>query len=241
MKSIIKMFKSGNVCVTGLRGTGKDLLMGNVIARRKEEYISNLDYGKGYIQLNLTDYDIKNKYSNFISGQVNKWVSPYQEKDIYISDCGVYFPSQYCNKLNNEYEGFVYYQALSRQISRNNVHINVQNLNRCWDKIREQSDLYIRCRKCLYIPYINIVLQWVTIYEKYETCLNRMQVPKVTLPLFADQQTRMHARIYLDQFRNTHGKIKNKFLIYHNKSKHDTFYFEKLLKGVENEKETINI
>ena len=42
-KRIIRYFKRGNVCVTGLRGTGKDLLMGNVIARRKKNYVSNLN------------------------------------------------------------------------------------------------------------------------------------------------------------------------------------------------------
>ena len=38
--SVIRLFKRGNVCVTGLRGTGKDLLMSNVVVRRKKPYIS---------------------------------------------------------------------------------------------------------------------------------------------------------------------------------------------------------
>ena len=37
---VVKMFKKGSVCVSGLRGTGKDVIMGNVIARRKKPYIS---------------------------------------------------------------------------------------------------------------------------------------------------------------------------------------------------------
>lgn len=229
-KKIIRMFETGNVCITGLRGTGKDLLMGNVIARRNEEYISNLFYCGGYNKLNLLDWDINNTYTNFISGDVNKYVAPHLNKDIYISDAGVYFPSQYCNKLNNQYEGFVYYQALSRQVSHNNIHINVQNLNRCWDKIREQSDLYIRCNKCIYIPKIDIVIQLITIYELYNTCLQRMREPKIRLPLFANKEMKMHYKMYLDQFRNTHGKIQDCILIYKNKSKHDTYYFEKLLR-----------
>ena len=34
-KKIIKLFEDQNVCVCGLRGTGKDLLMSNVVIRRK--------------------------------------------------------------------------------------------------------------------------------------------------------------------------------------------------------------
>ena len=56
-RKIVKMFKKGNVCITGLRGTGKDVLMGNVINRVKYPYISNLDYGenlkKKRVRLNL--------------------------------------------------------------------------------------------------------------------------------------------------------------------------------------------
>ena len=44
IRKIIKLFENGNVNVTGLRGTGKDVLFSNVIARRKSKYISNVDY-----------------------------------------------------------------------------------------------------------------------------------------------------------------------------------------------------
>ena len=43
-QKIRKLFKKGSVCVTGLRGTGKDLLMSNVVVRNKKPYISNIDY-----------------------------------------------------------------------------------------------------------------------------------------------------------------------------------------------------
>ena len=63
LKNILKLFKNGNVCVTGLRGTGKDVLFGNVIYRLFTKnhipYISNLDYGGYYIPLVLKDLNIK--------------------------------------------------------------------------------------------------------------------------------------------------------------------------------------
>lgn len=44
-KKLIRLFEDGNVCVCGLRGRGKDLLMSNVAVRRGLDYISNIDYG----------------------------------------------------------------------------------------------------------------------------------------------------------------------------------------------------
>ena len=231
LRKIIKMFKKGNVCVTGLRGTGKDVLFGNVISRRKEPYISNLDYGGNYYELDLKKLDIGSNYSEFITNSVHYYEFPYPlGTDVYISDVGVYFPSQYTNKLNNQYEGLVYYQALSRQVSHNNVHINVQNLNRAWDKIREQSDMYIRCIWCKIL--FGIVFQKVIVYDKYQSCLDRVGVCRVKKPnIFMSKNARLERELYIDKFENSYGKIKSMFLIYKHRSSHDTYYFEKLLKG----------
>ena len=68
-----KMFSQGNVCVTGLRGTGKDMLMSNVIATRKSPYISNMDYKCSksvYIPLELGKLDVENNYRNFLDENI---------------------------------------------------------------------------------------------------------------------------------------------------------------------------
>lgn len=227
-KKIIRLFKNGNVCVCGLRGKGKDLLIGNVIARRKQPYVSNLNYGYEYIPLRLCDLDIKNKYTNFINNDVNKYDYPYPLKaDIYVSDCGVYLPSQYCNQLNRDFEGLISFQALSRHIARCNIHFNAQNLNRVWDKVREQSDIYIRCVKCIYL--FGLVIQKVIIYDKYESCLNRINPCKIKKPMFASKKVKQDVDLYLDNFYNIHGSVKSHWLIYINKSKHDSYAFGKLL------------
>lgn len=229
-----KLFKSGNVCVTGLRGKGKDLLTANVICRRKEPYISNIDYGGNYIPLNFDDIDCgKNTYDDFIKGSVKSYTFPYPEgADVYISDGGIYLPSQYCNELNKKYPYLATYQALSRQVSGNNVHFNTQNLNRMWDKVREQSDIYITCNKCLYIR--GFVLQVITVYDKYQSCVDRVKPPLVRVPFF-NAQAKMQARVYLDNFENVHGSIKRYILFYKNKSSYDTRHFKKLLGGEMNE------
>lgn len=228
-KKVIDLFNSGNVCVTGLRGTGKDVLFGNVIARRKAPYVSNIDYGGYFCKVNFKDLTLSdNKFTNFVEGDIHEYNYPYPRgSDVYISDVGVYMPSQYCNELNKLYQGMSSYQALSRQVSRNNFHINVQNLNRAWDKIREQSDIYIRCRKCFFV--FGFVFQLITTYDKYQTCLDRVKPCRIRVPML-NLEAQTQAKIYRDKFFNQHGEIRNRVLIYRNKSKHDTYYFERLLR-----------
>lgn len=227
-KKIIKLFKEGNVCVTGLRGTGKDLLFGNVIARRKLAYVSNMDYGRKFY---LADFNLMdcggNVYDNFINGDIKyyRWQYP-MGADVYVSDAGIYFPSQYCSQLNNKYGSIATYQALSRQVSKNNFHINTQNLNRVWDKIREQSDTYIRCRKCIYI--FGLVIQFITIYDKAQSCIDRVKPCKVSVP-WLNPVARTQANTYKEQFFNSYGRVENRVLIYFNKSKHDTYRFKELM------------
>lgn len=89
-----RLFKRGNVCVTGLRGTGKDLIFGNVIhSRKKEPYVSNLDYGGKYNEFFYQDVDLGgNTYDTMLSGPLF-YEYPFDPgTDIYISDVGCYFP-----------------------------------------------------------------------------------------------------------------------------------------------------
>lgn len=203
--------------------------MSNVIARRKDGYVSNIDYTHDtrYNPLNFADFDLSgNTYKDFISGNVKTYEQKFpDDTDIYISDAGVYLPSQFCNELNRDYKGFVSFMALSRHFGCN-VHINVQNLNRCYDKIREQSDTYLYCRGCIVL--FGFVFQRVTEYELYDTALSRMRPPRVRIPLF-NTIARSQARTYLDQYRNTHGAIRDHLLIYRHKSSYDTRYFKTLL------------
>lgn len=229
LRKIIRLFNKGNCCVFGLRGTGKDILFGNVIARRKEQYISNLDYGNQYNRFVFDLVDLKNTYKNFLTGNVNQYVWDFPPNtDIYLSDCGVYFPSQYNGELNKQYPSVPNYQALSRQVCKNNFHFNAQNLNRVWDKIREQSDIYIMCRSCKVI--FGICFLRYRLYEKYQSAVDRVAPCRIRVPLFANKEVKLNARMYVDKFVNQYGIIKSGFAIFKNKSKHNTYYFGDLLK-----------
>lgn len=232
MKKIIRLFRSGNVCVFGLRGRGKDLLMSNVVVRRELPYVCNTNYGGIHIPLVMQDFNCGgNTYDNFLLGNVQLYSYPYDDGvDIYISDAGVYFPSQYCNELNRKYGYFSTFMALSRHLGECNVHFNVQNLNRVWDKIREQSDIYICCNwsRMLFGKY---VIQKVTVYEQYDAAV--MRVPPYRPPrVRMNQDRKLNIQMAKQNYRIAHGDIKSRILIYKNKSTYDTRVFKRMLEVV---------
>lgn len=228
-KKIVRMFDRGNVCVCGLRGKGKDMLVANVTQRRKLPYVSNVDYGGERIPFDPMTLDCGgNTYDNFITGDVKKYVYPYADRvDVYISDAGVYFPSQYCNLLNRDYGCLSTFMALSRHLGDCNVHFNVQNLNRCWDKIREQSDMYIMCNWCK-VFFGKIVVQRVTIYELYDAAVKRVPVFCLPRPWFNPDRI-FQWKVQKQNYDIAHGSIKPGILIYVNKSNYDTRVFKEVL------------
>lgn len=232
MKKIIKLFRAGNVCVFGLRGRGKDMLMSNVVVRRNLPYVCNTNYGGHHIDLVMKEFDCGgNTYDNFLTGNLKPYYYPYSDgTDIYIADAGVYFPSQYCNELNKKYGYFSTFVALSRHLGEANVHFNVQNLNRVWDKIREQSDIYICCNwtKVLFKKF---VLQRVTIYEYYDSAVKR--IPPYRAPsVRVNQDRKMNLAFAKQNYRVTHGEIKSRLLLYKNKSSYDTRIFKSMLESI---------
>ena len=230
MKQIIKLFESGNVSVCGLRGRGKDMLFANVICRRKKHYVSNVDYGGLREPFVPLQYDCgKNTYKHFISGNVNYYDYPWPDgTDLYISDAGLYFPAQHCNELNRDFPYFSTFVALTRQLGECNMHFNVQNLNRCWDKIREQSDIYIMCNRC--IVWHGWVLQLVTIYDQYDSAVKRVPPFRIKRPLFNPDRQLQWEMAY-QSYLIAHGKIKSRILIYRNQSNYDTRVFKEMLKN----------
>lgn len=237
MRKIIKLFKNGNVCVTGLRGRGKDMLMANVVVRRKLPYVSNTRYDDVlHIPFIPKEFDCGlNTYKNFIDGDVRKYVFPYGDgTDIYIGDMGIYFPAQYCNELNRSYSYFSTFMALSRQLGECNVHFNVQNLNRAWDKIREQSDHYIYCNWCK-VLFGKLVIQKVTIYEKYQSCVDRVPPYRIPPPILNPDRA-LSWQLDKQRYECNYGLINPRILVYINKSNYDTRVFKEVLENGKIEK-----
>ena len=228
MRKIIKMFEKGNVCVCGLKGSGKDMLMANVVVRRRLPFVSNVDYCDARIPFVPSDFNCaKNTYKNFISGDVNYYEYPFPDgTDVYISDAGVYFPSQYCNELNRDFGYFATFMALSRHLGDCSVHTNVQNFSRCWDKIREQSDQYIMCKWCKVI--FGITIQRVVIYEIADSAQKRVPPFRVPRP-WVNKDRLQTWRLAKQHYEITYGSITPRLLIYRHRSNYNTRIFQEVL------------
>ena len=119
--------------------------------------------------------------------------------------------------------------ALSRQLGECNFHINVQNLNRVWDKIREQSDIYVMCNWCK-VLFGKFVIQKVTVYEKYDSAVDRVppyRPPKVRL----NNDRKMNIAMEKQRYRTAHGDIQVHCLFYRNHSNYDTRQFKRILES----------
>lgn len=229
-RRFVKLFDEGNVIVTGLRGRGKDLAFCMVVNARKKNYISNVQYSKPTKRYKRFPLDLKvwelsgNTYNDFITGEVKPYVYPYPDDvDYYISDAGIYFPSQYQAELCKKYKSAPMFQALSRHLGDCNVHCNVQNMPRLWDKIREQSDIYIRMDKCKFIGRSKLFYMRAYVYNNQESCINAV-VP----PFFGIGKTAKQAKF---NFEIAHGKIKKLAFFARLPYNYDSRRFKKILEN----------
>jgi hypothetical protein len=85
--------------------------------------------------------------------------------------------------------------------------------------------------KCIYIKGLDIVIQKIIEYERYDSCVQRVKPSRIKVPLLGSPERIQQAQLYCDSFENQHGLIKSYWIIYKNRSNHDTYYFEKLLKN----------
>lgn len=238
---IRRLFERGNVLVNGERGSGKDVLIGNVYVRNRIPYVSNQDYGGNCLEQYLpAKFDMNgNTYKDLINDTCAPYEFPYPESThVIISDGGIYFPSQYCNELNRDYKGQPMFAALSRQLGEGcHVHANTQAYGRLWDKMREQCVRYLNCEWCIHV--LGLVIQRVIYYDKADSCAARIKPCRVPIPKMGDKNARMQARIYRDQFFNQHGTVRAFLLVYRERSKHDTYQFKYYFKEVKTIEEEI--
>lgn len=232
---VIRLFRDASIVVVGVRGSGKDLLMSNVVAYRKKPYCSNMNYCEGkkkqpvqypfdplYVRLGF------NKYVNFADNCLIPYTYPLPDNcDYYISDAGVYFPSQEFSDLNKRFPEIPMFQALVRHVGDANFHCNVQNLNRLWDKIREQAEYYIRCISCK-VTKSGMVKQTIILYDKYQSCVDRVDPFSVKRPLLGKAVKNDHA-IAKAKFKAQYGNIQKLKLCYKNKGHYDSRRFKTML------------
>ena len=221
------MFKIGNVIVFGKKRKGKDLIFNCVINSRKKNCYSNIMFNPKYCTLkNILDFDIKNTYEDFLNYDIKKIHRkelPFDDScDFYISDGGIYLPSQYNNALNKRYSSLPILYALSSQVFDFNIHVNTQSLNRVWDKLREQADYYVKALSTLKLgPFF---ITKFRVYDKYSAALDDLR--PYPHSLFTKSESKANRELY--ECKN--GVIVEKFIIQRKRAiKYDTHAFRKIL------------
>lgn len=222
-------FKKNNVIVFGYKGTGKDLIFQKVISlRRKEQYFSYpQSYGWNYNKVDMHQVNLlPNDYNNFIMNTVEqiewKEKEQFNKADIYFSDGGVIIPSHADNKLTKEYKSFPIAYALSRQLWRNNMHVNTQALSRIWVKLREQADSYFKALGSLNVGFG--ILTKVRYFQEYQSANENLLPFKKTLGGGKQQ------RALFKQFEATNGVIKDFFIFtWKREIKFDSWYYKKVV------------
>lgn len=229
-RSFVRLFEKGNVVVSGKKGRGKDVAFCVVINTRKKNYISNVQYSKPSKKYQRFDFDSKvwelsgNTYRDLVDNTVKSYSYPYPDGiDYYISDAGIYFPSQYQSELVKRYASAPMFQALSRHLGDCAIHCNTQNQARLWDKIREQSDTFLYMRGCHRIPLTKIFLIRSTVYELEESAVTHIKKPRFGLG--------KSARAQKLAFQSAHGEIRNISFFARLPYKFDSRRFKRILEN----------
>lgn len=201
-------FINGSCCVYGRKGFGKDVLFAEMIKARNEKYFSNLNYGYDYEHIDIKELELKpNDYHHFINGEIEKVEKneKLEGHDIYLSDAGIYLPSQFDSYLHKVYPSLPIFYALSRHLYNNGIHANAQALGRIWKALREQADYYILMRKrCLKLPFF--IVLFTTEYVRYESAQLELAPMKSTI-------FNKYSKAEVEQYKARHGDIKNGLLI----------------------------
>ena len=226
---IKKAFVDGSVMVSGRKRFGKDILFQTMINSRKEPYFSNISYGGEYTHIDMNELLLgDNTYNNFINGNV-KQIEKYEKlegHDVYISDAGIYLPSQADSLLHKLYPSLPITYAVSGHIYNNGIHCNTQRLDRVWKALREQADYFVLMRKrCLRLPFFFVL--FTTEYTKYDSALQELSPMKSTL-------FNKYSKAEKELYKAKHGFIKDGLIIVSKRSLHyDTRAFHKVIYGVE--------
>lgn len=261
-KTPLKLFKDGSCFVVGRKGTGKDVLFGNVVARRKQDVVSNLVYSDKLVThpFVVEDFLLPSTYHDFLHDDLKYYEFPYDPgTDIYISDGGCFFPNYECLKLNKEYPGFIPFIMLSRQLGPDvNVHVNTQSYTRIWDKLREQFHYYILTKKCRWfknlcpaligkIPVLrDLCCLTIVVYERAasletEAIEFRIKPPRKRM-IRGGAKDETASQVWESQkmqHETSYGKVEKITMIYFNRSRHDTHYYKEAFKNGKKDEKTL--
>lgn len=228
---ILRAFERGSVIVTGHKRRGKDMLFSYVVNKRNKPCLSNMKYSEKTTIADIRELNIDpNDYTKFINGKVQQIEKreEWEGQDYYLGDGGIYLPSQHQADLVKQYPTLPLFYAISKQLYDMNIHVNVQNLGRLWDKLREQADYYIDCKSCIRI-FGRLFRLKCTFYDRYESALQRLEPFGVKRGLLGKDKRQLALK---QQYDATNGTIKKMTIYFRIAKKHyDTREFHQIVFG----------
>lgn len=198
-------FKKCNCIVFGRKGCGKDLIFNAVINKRKEVCFCNILYNRDYsIKRPIKYFNVEpNTYVSLLEDNITTIPKRIKENiDMYISDGGIYIPSNCDNDLCKRYPSLPIYYALSRHLGNMNIHINTQYLGRVWCKLREQADCYIKAVKTRKSLFGQSLITECIVYDTYKSAMAEL------LPYECGFFKSNEEKAKLEEFKARNGEIK---------------------------------
>ena len=239
-QELIKCFTEENCILFGAKGAGKDLIFNKVINCREQQCYANIPYNKELcVVKDIRDLSVApNDYKNILNDDIK--IIPKINKeccDYYISDGGIFLPSQYSGELVKNYPSLPIYYALSRHLTNSNIHINTQYLGRVWDKLREQAAYYIRALHTTKLSITfgkganrrehGVLITSFIVYDNYQSALSKMR-PFENKRLFEGSEGAAAKADFLAK----HGNIKEyKIIQYIGNVHYDSRHFHKRFYG----------
>lgn len=227
----VRCFERGNCIVAGHKGNGKDLFFSYIINKRGKRHYSNIRYNPDTIVLDPRAFNIDpNTYRNFLDGNVVQIKKKLEEGlDYYLSDGGIFMPSTYQGEMVKQYPSLPLMYAIQRHLYNSNFHVNVQNLPRLWDKIREQADYYFWAVQSIRIGK-RLFIQKLRYYENYEAAKQNVIPFKIDRRLLLFNDKRQEALKH--QFDAQNGSVRYLYILNRLPKEHyDTRYFHGVLFG----------
>jgi hypothetical protein len=221
-------------------------------------YLSNIDYGYGVRQIDLTELKLKDEktgklitYDDVLTGRVKKMLIiknvDFEGLDLYISDAQIGLPNTEHNSLDKMFPWLPVFIALSGQLYNMNIVVNTQEYIRLWTKLRGQQDAYFRALKTVPLNKSKVQKIWhhLPILKKYifikvryfeEQQSAEQNILPFKAPAVVDRAVKpLHLGAGLatkEQFDATYGKIKDLWTVIRIKDiRYDSRIYHEILFG----------
>lgn len=199
-----------SLIVFGKKGHGKSLLFSKIAlysSKKFDGYLSNIPFnfsGEKLINISEGLSVMPNTPTRLLEGKTSHiQKKDFENKPVLLDDCAIYLPNYLDNVLKKVYPSLPVSYALWRHLYNAPIYLNSQSVKRTYVLIREQSDGFLKARRCFRVgPFMFIKCTYYSNIDSAEQDLAPM--PKKFLA--ADKNTYY-------EYLSLHGEIKDFTLV----------------------------